>query len=131
MTGPSLWHKQYPSAKGNRQSPIDITPHQLSHDPSLGPVVLNYDQCTSINISNNGHSVLVEFDDSDDRSGEHKKVFFYSVWSGFIVHKGHVYCYCYEKTMCFQLLRELQHNRGNWELQTGYSPGIFFADISC
>lgn len=72
MIGPSLWHKQYPTANGNRQSPIDIVPHQLSRDPSLGPIVLNYDQCKSINISNNGHSVVVEFDDSDDRSGEKK-----------------------------------------------------------
>lgn len=72
MIGPSLWHKQYPTAKGSRQSPIDIVPHQLSHDPSLGPIVPNYDQCTSLNISNNGHSVAVEFDDSDDRSGEKK-----------------------------------------------------------
>ncbi|KAK2853916.1 hypothetical protein Q5P01_006577 [Channa striata] len=66
--GPSVWHKHYPSAKGNQQSPIDIVPHQVSHDPSLGPIVLNYDHCTSISISNNGHSVVVEFDDSDDRS---------------------------------------------------------------
>uniref|UniRef100_A0A8C2YVU8 Carbonic anhydrase n=1 Tax=Cyclopterus lumpus TaxID=8103 RepID=A0A8C2YVU8_CYCLU len=66
--GPSVWHKNYPVAQGDRQSPIDIVPHQASHDPSLGPVVLNYDQCTSIKIANNGHSVVVEFDDSDDRS---------------------------------------------------------------
>ncbi|AWP01442.1 putative carbonic anhydrase 7 isoform 4 [Scophthalmus maximus] len=66
--GPSIWHKNYPVAQGNQQSPIDIVPHQASHDPNLGPIVLNYDQCTSINISNNGHSVVVEFDDLDDRS---------------------------------------------------------------
>ncbi|KAG7233062.1 hypothetical protein INR49_003127 [Caranx melampygus] len=66
--GPSVWHKNYPVAEGSRQSPIDIIPHQASHDPGLGPIVLNYDQCTSINISNNGHSVVVDFDDSDDRS---------------------------------------------------------------
>uniref|UniRef100_A0A8C2WB74 Carbonic anhydrase n=1 Tax=Cyclopterus lumpus TaxID=8103 RepID=A0A8C2WB74_CYCLU len=68
MYSPSVWHKNYPVAQGDRQSPIDIVPHQASHDPSLGPVVLNYDQCTSIKIANNGHSVVVEFDDSDDRS---------------------------------------------------------------
>uniref|UniRef100_A0A3Q3L2H2 Carbonic anhydrase n=1 Tax=Mastacembelus armatus TaxID=205130 RepID=A0A3Q3L2H2_9TELE len=67
-SGPSVWHKNYPVAQGNRQSPIDIVPHQALHDPSLGPVVLNYDQCTSMNITNNGHSVVVQFDDSDDRS---------------------------------------------------------------
>ncbi|XP_023809180.1 carbonic anhydrase 7 [Oryzias latipes] len=66
--GPSAWHKNYPVAQGSRQSPIDIIPHQALQDRSLGPIVLNYDHCTSINISNNGHSVVVEFDDSDDRS---------------------------------------------------------------
>lgn len=69
-----MWHKQYPTAEGRRQSPIDIVPHEVSHDPSLDPIVLNYDQCTSINISNNGHSVAVEFEDCDDRSGERKNV---------------------------------------------------------
>lgn len=68
--GPSSWHQNYPIAKGSRQSPIDILPQTASHDPSLGPIVLKYDQCTSINIANNGHSVVVEFEDSDDRSGE-------------------------------------------------------------
>uniref|UniRef100_A0A665XAI4 Carbonic anhydrase VII n=1 Tax=Echeneis naucrates TaxID=173247 RepID=A0A665XAI4_ECHNA len=68
VTGPPVWHKNYPVAQGNRQSPIDIIPHQTSHDPGLGPITLNYDQCTSINITNNGHSVVVEFEDPDDRS---------------------------------------------------------------
>ena len=68
--GPSLWHKDYPVAQGSRQSPIDIVPSEASFDPRLPPIQLSYDQCTSINISNNGHSVVVEFDDSDDRSGE-------------------------------------------------------------
>ncbi|KAF3832755.1 hypothetical protein F7725_026420 [Dissostichus mawsoni] len=66
--GPSAWNKNYPVADGDRQSPIDILPHQARHDPNLGPFVLNYDRCTSINIANNGHSVVVEFEDSDDRS---------------------------------------------------------------
>ncbi|XP_061597784.1 carbonic anhydrase 7 isoform X2 [Cololabis saira] len=66
--GPSAWLKNYPVAEGDRQSPIDIIPLQASYDQSLGPIVINYDQCISINISNNGHSVVVEFDDTDDRS---------------------------------------------------------------
>lgn len=68
--GPSSWYKNYPVAEGNRQSPIDIVPNEASHDRDLGPIMTNYDHCTSINISNNGHSVVVEFNDSDDRSGE-------------------------------------------------------------
>ncbi|KAM8877636.1 carbonic anhydrase 7 isoform 2-T2 [Synchiropus picturatus] len=66
--GPSVWHQNYPVAEGNRQSPIDIDPHEASHDSTLSPIVLDYDHCSSINITNNGHSVLVDFDDSDDRS---------------------------------------------------------------
>ncbi|CAL8350779.1 unnamed protein product [Merluccius merluccius] len=66
--GPSLWHKDYPVAEGSRQSPIDIIPSEASYDPGLPPIQLSYDQCTSLNIANNGHSVVVEFDDSDDRS---------------------------------------------------------------
>uniref|UniRef100_A0A3Q2XEN7 Carbonic anhydrase n=2 Tax=Hippocampus comes TaxID=109280 RepID=A0A3Q2XEN7_HIPCM len=66
--GPSVWHKDFPVAQGNRQSPIEIIPKQASYDPSLQAILLNYDHCSSINISNNGHSVVVDFDDSDDRS---------------------------------------------------------------
>ncbi|XP_061670976.1 carbonic anhydrase 7 isoform X1 [Syngnathoides biaculeatus] len=66
--GPSVWHKHFPVAQGNRQSPINILPSQASYDPSLQPILLNYDQCSSMNISNNGHSVVVDFDDTDDRS---------------------------------------------------------------
>ncbi|XP_013858516.1 carbonic anhydrase 7 [Austrofundulus limnaeus] len=66
--GPSAWHINYPVALGNRQSPIDIVPDETTLDRDLGPIFLDYDSCTSINISNNGHSVVVEFVDSDDRS---------------------------------------------------------------
>ncbi|KAI4889929.1 hypothetical protein NFI96_025505, partial [Prochilodus magdalenae] len=66
--GPSAWHKDYPIAEGTRQSPINIVPEEAVYDSSLPPISLNYDNCTSINISNNGHSVVVEFDDADDRS---------------------------------------------------------------
>lgn len=66
--GPSAWSKDYPIAEGPRQSPINIVPDETVYDANLPPVSLNYDNCTSINISNNGHSVVVEFDDADDRS---------------------------------------------------------------
>lgn len=71
--GPDAWHKDYPIAQGNRQSPIDIVPGETVYDANLPPLFLNYDHCTSINISNNGHSVVVEFDDSDDRTGEQQR----------------------------------------------------------
>ncbi|XP_048886730.1 carbonic anhydrase 7 isoform X1 [Brienomyrus brachyistius] len=66
--GPSAWHKDYPVARGNRQSPIDIVPSEAQFDPTLPPITLVYDTCTSLSISNNGHSVVVEFDDEDGRA---------------------------------------------------------------
>ncbi|XP_024274519.1 carbonic anhydrase 7-like isoform X1 [Oncorhynchus tshawytscha] len=66
--GPDAWHKDYPIAKGNRQSPIDIVPEDTVYDASLPPIFVSYDHCNSINICNNGHSVTVEFDDTDDKT---------------------------------------------------------------
>uniref|UniRef100_A0A671MHV3 Carbonic anhydrase 7-like n=1 Tax=Sinocyclocheilus anshuiensis TaxID=1608454 RepID=A0A671MHV3_9TELE len=66
--GPSEWYKDYPIAEGNRQSPIDIVPAEAVFDARLSPISLSYNNCTSVSISNNGHSVVVEFIDSDERS---------------------------------------------------------------
>ncbi|XP_016105142.1 carbonic anhydrase 7-like [Sinocyclocheilus grahami] len=66
--GPSAWYKVYPIAEGNRQSPIDIVPADAVFDAKLSPISLSYNNCTSVSISNNGHSVVVEFIDSDERS---------------------------------------------------------------
>ncbi|XP_018607945.1 carbonic anhydrase 7 isoform X2 [Scleropages formosus] len=66
--GPSAWHKDYPIAQGNRQSPIDIVPTEAVYDDSLPPIMVSYDHCTSLSISNNGHSVVVDFDDGDGRA---------------------------------------------------------------
>ncbi|XP_040471753.1 carbonic anhydrase 7 isoform X2 [Falco naumanni] len=66
--GPSEWHKSYPVAQGNRQSPIDIVPAKAVYDPKLKPLIISYDSCTSLSISNNGHSVMVEFEDTDDKA---------------------------------------------------------------
>uniref|UniRef100_A0A8C1K9N8 Carbonic anhydrase n=1 Tax=Cyprinus carpio TaxID=7962 RepID=A0A8C1K9N8_CYPCA len=68
LKGPSEWHKDYPIAEGNRQSPIDIVPSEAVFDARLSPISLSYNNCTSVSISNNGHSVVVEFTDSDERS---------------------------------------------------------------
>ncbi|RLV96436.1 hypothetical protein DV515_00012608 [Chloebia gouldiae] len=65
---PSEWHKAYPIAQGNRQSPIDIDSARAVYDPSLQPLVISYESCTSLSISNTGHSVMVEFEDTDDRT---------------------------------------------------------------
>lgn len=66
--GPSSWHEFYPIAEGKRQSPINIVPAEAQFDASLPPLSLSYDRCTSLTIANNGHSVVVEFDDADDRT---------------------------------------------------------------
>ncbi|KAJ8339906.1 hypothetical protein SKAU_G00345390 [Synaphobranchus kaupii] len=66
--GPSAWSREYPIAEGNRQSPIDIVPTETVYDPKLPPITLSYDLCASISISNNGHSVVVEFDDVDNKA---------------------------------------------------------------
>ncbi|MBN3299447.1 CAH7 anhydrase, partial [Amia calva] len=66
--GPEAWHKDYPIAKGNHQSPIDIVPSEVVYDANLSSLTASYDCCTSVNISNNGHSVVVEFADVDDKT---------------------------------------------------------------
>ncbi|NXK72374.1 CAH7 anhydrase, partial [Amazona guildingii] len=66
--GPSEWHRSYPIAQGNRQSPIDIVSARAVYDPNLKPLIFSYESCTSLNISNNGHSVMVEFEDTDDKT---------------------------------------------------------------
>uniref|UniRef100_A0A8D0DQ62 Carbonic anhydrase 7 n=1 Tax=Salvator merianae TaxID=96440 RepID=A0A8D0DQ62_SALMN len=67
--GPSEWHKLYPVAQGNCQSPIDIIPAQAIYDPCLKPLSISYRSGSSLDISNNGHSVMVDFKDMDDKTG--------------------------------------------------------------
>uniref|UniRef100_A0A8C6XXG7 Carbonic anhydrase n=1 Tax=Naja naja TaxID=35670 RepID=A0A8C6XXG7_NAJNA len=66
--GPSLWYKSYPIAQGSRQSPIDIISTQAMFDPSLKPLNISYGSDSSLGISNNGHSVMVDFKDIDDKT---------------------------------------------------------------
>uniref|UniRef100_A0A673V6M5 Carbonic anhydrase n=2 Tax=Feliformia TaxID=379583 RepID=A0A673V6M5_SURSU len=68
LAGPSQWHKLYPIAQGDRQSPINIVSSQAVYSPSLKPLELSYEACISLSIANNGHSVQVDFNDSDDRT---------------------------------------------------------------
>uniref|UniRef100_A0A8D0BWL3 Carbonic anhydrase n=1 Tax=Salvator merianae TaxID=96440 RepID=A0A8D0BWL3_SALMN len=59
----------YPVAQGNCQSPIDIIPAQAIYDPCLKPLSISYRSGSSLDISNNGHSVMVDFKDMDDKTG--------------------------------------------------------------
>ncbi|MEJ1288373.1 carbonic anhydrase 2 [Cricetulus griseus] len=63
---PEHWHKDFPIANGERQSPVDIDTKTAQHDPALQPLSVCYDQAASKKILNNGHSFNVEFDDSQD-----------------------------------------------------------------
>uniref|UniRef100_A0A4W3IZF7 Carbonic anhydrase n=1 Tax=Callorhinchus milii TaxID=7868 RepID=A0A4W3IZF7_CALMI len=66
--GPSDWYKDYSLANGDRQSPIDIQSEQTVYNSSLKPIWVSYDACTSLSICNNGHSVMVEYEDCDDKT---------------------------------------------------------------
>ncbi|XP_004697542.1 carbonic anhydrase 2 [Echinops telfairi] len=66
--GPDSWHENFPIAKGERQSPVNIDSRSAKHDPALKPLSINYEQATSRKILNNGHSFNVEFDDSQDKA---------------------------------------------------------------
>ncbi|XP_033107726.1 carbonic anhydrase-like [Anneissia japonica] len=69
--GPDTWHKEFPIANGKRQSPIDINTAQVQYDSSLGNLKLHYDPKSVKNVSNNGHTFTVAFNQSDlnDLSG--------------------------------------------------------------
>ncbi|XP_057592367.1 carbonic anhydrase 2 [Hippopotamus amphibius kiboko] len=66
--GPKHWHKDFPNAKGERQSPVDIDTKAVVYDPHLKPLSLRYEHATAKRIVNNGHSFNVEFDDSQDKA---------------------------------------------------------------
>ncbi|XP_069755635.1 carbonic anhydrase 7 [Narcine bancroftii] len=66
--GPLNWYKEFPFARGNRQSPVDILPAEAVYNAELQPIALSYTGCSSVSICNNGHSVMVEFEESNDKA---------------------------------------------------------------
>ncbi|XP_032629160.1 carbonic anhydrase 1-like isoform X2 [Chelonoidis abingdonii] len=66
--GPDQWHKLYPIANGNHQSPINIKTKEVKKDPSLGHLKITWNLSTSKEIVNVGHSFHVNFEDKDNRS---------------------------------------------------------------
>nr|4CNV_A Chain A, CARBONIC ANHYDRASE 2 [Bos taurus] len=66
--GPEHWHKDFPIADGERQSPVDIDTKAVDQDPALKPLALVYGEATSDRMVNNGHSFNVEYDDSEDKA---------------------------------------------------------------
>ena len=80
LVGPEHWGKLYPIANGNNQSPIDIKTSETKHDPSLKPLSVSYNPATAKEIVNVGHSFHVNFEDSDNRSGEPKDPSNFCLW---------------------------------------------------
>ncbi|KAH1178354.1 hypothetical protein KIL84_012056, partial [Mauremys mutica] len=66
--GPEHWHKHYPIAKGDNQSPIEINSKEVHYDPSLLPWFVGYDPVGARTIVNNGRTCKVVFDDTFNRS---------------------------------------------------------------
>lgn len=66
-TGPANWHKSFPQAGGNRQSPIDIKTSDVKYDAGLAgkPLKINYDPKRTKALVNNGHTFRVDIDACD------------------------------------------------------------------
>ncbi|XP_053361733.1 carbonic anhydrase 5A, mitochondrial isoform X1 [Clarias gariepinus] len=63
-----MWQEPLEVPGGDRQSPIDISLRKSVFDPTLKPLVTQYDPRTCQQIWNNGYSFLVEYDDTTDKS---------------------------------------------------------------
>ncbi|XP_044130601.1 carbonic anhydrase 1-like [Bufo gargarizans] len=66
--GPDHWHKVYPIAQGNFQSPIDIRSKEAKFDASLKSLSINYSPSSIKSIINIGHSFHVISEDTADIS---------------------------------------------------------------
>ncbi|KAG8570530.1 hypothetical protein GDO81_011301, partial [Engystomops pustulosus] len=66
--GPDHWHKAYPIAQGNFQSPIDIKSKEAKFDASLKSLSINYNPGSIKSIINIGHSFHVISEDTADIS---------------------------------------------------------------
>lgn len=78
--GPEHWHKSYPLAKGNNQSPVAILTKDVFKDPVLLPWFTGYDPGASKTITNTGKTCRVVFDDTFDRSGMFEFQFLSVIW---------------------------------------------------
>lgn len=62
LTGPAVWHENFPVAKGTRQSPIDICTKSCHVDNQLcsKPFQINYSTEKNAEVSNTGSSIKVQ-----------------------------------------------------------------------
>uniref|UniRef100_A0A8D2IP55 Carbonic anhydrase n=1 Tax=Varanus komodoensis TaxID=61221 RepID=A0A8D2IP55_VARKO len=65
---PEHWHKNYPFAKGNNQSPVAILSKDVHKDPVLLPWFTGYDPGAAKSLKNTGKTCRIAFDDKFDRS---------------------------------------------------------------
>ncbi|CAH1270568.1 CA7 [Branchiostoma lanceolatum] len=85
--GPSYWHEQFPVAKGQRQSPIDIVTANAKVDKALtdNPLKIHYGNCC-LGVSNTGHSFQVAIDGTETElnggplDGTYKLAQFHAHW---------------------------------------------------
>ncbi|MEE6516918.1 hypothetical protein FKM82_026787 [Ascaphus truei] len=68
QNGPDHWHKLYPIAQGNFQSPIDIKSKEAKPDESLKSLSINYNPNAVKSIVNIGHSFHVLSEDKGNLS---------------------------------------------------------------
>ncbi|KAM6276174.1 carbonic anhydrase 1-like [Spheniscus humboldti] len=68
--GPDHWHKLYPIANRDCQSPIAIKTKEVKKDASLGLLWITWKPPTCKEIVNVGHSFQVNFEDKDNQSVE-------------------------------------------------------------
>ncbi|KAM8967334.1 carbonic anhydrase 1-like [Pelodytes ibericus] len=66
--GPEQWHKGYPIAQGDSQSPIDIKTQEAKSDGSLKSLSISYSSASIKSIVNVGHSFQVVAEDQDNLS---------------------------------------------------------------
>ncbi|KAM4704601.1 carbonic anhydrase 1-like [Rhinophrynus dorsalis] len=66
--GPDEWHKLYPIAQGDFQSPIEIRSQEAKLDGSLKPLNINYSPAAIKSIVNVGHSFQVLSEDKENLS---------------------------------------------------------------
>ena len=141
--GPENWHKDFPIANGDRQSPVDIDTATAQHDPALQHLLISYDKAASKSIVNNGHSFNVEFDDSQDNavlkggplSDSYRLIQFHFHW-GSSDGQGSEHTVNKKKICCRASLGSLEHQIwGLWKscAATGWIGcfGYFFEDWTC
>lgn len=69
--GPATWEKDFPIAKGKRQSPIDIQTKKAVYDGDLGnePLKTDYHPESELCLKNNGHSIMCQIKQKSELSG--------------------------------------------------------------